>query len=161
MNTVEKLQYNNVGMGQIVILDADDTARALLGSCVGLLLHCYVSKRSAFAHVVLAEDKVHDGPAGKYVNTAIPEMLKQLAQIGVSKKTLIGKVVGGASMFNPGGTMEIGKSNYDMVRKVLRENEIRLAAEDVGGSGGRKVTVDGRTGMIAVEKKSGRETLEI
>lgn len=150
----------NVGMGQIAYIEAEESAKSVLGSCIGLLLYSCVSKKAAFAHIVLAEDRMNEGPAGKYADTALPEMLKQLEQSGVNTSSLVAKVVGGSSMFNPGGTMEIGKSNCEVVRKLLHDQRIRIAAEDTGGSVGRKVNVEAATGRITIEK-AGQPAVEI
>ena len=151
---------SNVGMGQIKLMESDESARTVLGSCVGLLLYSRISKRSAFAHIVLAEDKTSSGPVGKYADTALPEMLKQLAQVGVDASTLIAKIVGGSKMFGNAGLMEIGKSNCETIQAMLKEQKIRIAADDIGGNVGRKVTVDGSTGKITIEK-AGQPNIEI
>ena len=153
-------EFTSVGMGECMLLGVEDRVRTVLGSCVGLLLYSRVEKKSAFGHIVLAADKSGWGPPGKFVDTAIPEMLNMLAGAGVDNSTLIAKVVGGAHMFSPHGAMQIGKSNYEAVKALMRENRIRIAAQEIGGNVGRKIRVDGATGKIVVDR-IGRPTVEI
>ena len=64
---------------------------------------------------------------GKYADTAIPLLLKELSDKGSKTKSLIAKMAGGACMFEYFGTnLNIGERNAERVRAILKENNIPL-----------------------------------
>ena len=145
----------NVGMGQIAIVKENELAKAVLGSCIGLVLYDPSTKMAAVAHIVLPENKMASATPGKFANTAVPEMLSQLENAGANRARVIAKIAGGASMFIASGSMEIGKTNCEAVIALLKSNRIRLAGEHTGGDKGRKVSFDPATGEYAVEQVNG------
>ncbi len=61
------------------------------------------------------------------------------------------KVVGGASMFQTGPALNIGKMNQDAVDQILAGLGIPVLARDVGGEAGRRLLLD-----VAAETGSSR-----
>ena len=53
--------------------------KAILGSCVGVVLYHPVRKTAAMAHIVLPESAGRDGAAGKFADTSISGMITLLA----------------------------------------------------------------------------------
>ena len=54
--------------------------------------------------------------------------------MGCHRSSLVVKMAGGACMFEYfGNNLNIGERNAEKVRAILAENQIRIAAEDVGG----------------------------
>ncbi|HTN75385.1 MAG TPA: chemotaxis protein CheD [Pirellulaceae bacterium] len=142
----------NVGMGQIAIGRDSDELIAVLGSCVGLVLLNPQQRLAVLAHVVLPASSGRAGLPGKYADTAIPEMLDLLASEGQLASGLVAKLAGGANMFgNSSGPMQIGEGNIAAVTKILAQHNIRVIAKDLGGSKGRRVTVNCQTGLVEVE----------
>jgi chemotaxis protein CheD len=112
-----------------------------LGSCIGLILYDREREVGAMVHIMLPESAGRTDRPGKYADTAIPLLVKELAALGCRKQSLIAKMAGGACMFEYFGTnLNIGGRNAEKIRAVLAEQNIKLAAEDVGGRGGRSVT---------------------
>lgn len=143
---------HNVGMGQIVVGRAGDTLEAVLGSCVGVALVQPKLHLASLAHVVLPSSNGRAGSPGKFADTAIPEMLRLLAIEGASSSGLVAKLAGGANMFgNATGPMQVGESNINAIVAVLAKYGFRVAAKDLGGGKGRRITVDCRTGLVDVE----------
>jgi chemotaxis protein CheD len=90
--------------------------------------------------------------AGKFADTAIPEMLRLLAADGVPQAGLIAKIAGGANMFGSGATgMQIGEGNVAAITAKLAAENIRIVAKHVGGAKGRRMTVDCESGIVQVE----------
>ena len=64
---------------------------------------------------------------------------------------LVAKIAGGASMFGHAMPMEVGESNIQSILKALRSAGIRLAAQDIAGTKGRRVTLDCTSGELLIE----------
>ncbi len=142
----------SVGMGNIAILTDDNVGRAVLGSCVGAVLYSESAKTAALAHIVLPQDKMGTETPGKFADTAIPEMIRQLQALKILPTNLVAKLAGGASMFATQGGMEIGKSNCEMVTSILGQRKIKIVGQDFGGKKGRKIVFDPSSGEMRVEK---------
>ncbi|MBF0105598.1 MAG: chemotaxis protein CheD [Deltaproteobacteria bacterium] len=131
---------------------------AALGSCVGLVLYDPASKTGAMAHAMLpsasfAAKGLRANPA-KFVDSAVVEMLKELAAQGVRQKNLVAKIAGGANMFpdlNRGQVLHIGRRNTDQAVMTLKELGIPLVAADIGKTYGRTITLDTVTGLLTVK----------
>ncbi len=146
-NTLE----HSVGMAQVVLLRKPELARTVLGSCVGLVLYHEATGAAAIAHVVLPDGKDREGPPGKFADTAVPHMLDLLEQAGIPRRGLKAKAAGGASMFQSSGPIQIGESNQEAVRSVLKRFGIPLVAEHLGGIKGRRITYTPATSELLVE----------
>ncbi|MDP2796891.1 MAG: chemotaxis protein CheD [Methanoregula sp.] len=128
-----------------------------LGSCIGLTLYDPQKKNGAMVHIMLPDSGGRTERPGKYADTAIPLLLKELDKIGSSNRSLVAKMAGGACMFEYFGTnLNIGERNTDKVRVVLKEQGIRLSAEDVGGKVGRTVTfLPASGGKVSIRRADG------
>ena len=128
-----------------------------LGSCIGLTLYDAQKKTGAMVHIMLPDSGGRTDRPGKYADTAIPLLLKELNKIGSSNRSLVAKMAGGACMFEYFGTnLNIGERNTEKVRIVLKEQGIKLSAEDVGGKVGRTVTfLPGSGGKFSIRRADG------
>jgi chemotaxis protein CheD len=142
----------NVCMGQIAVGRAGDTLEAVLGSCVGVALLHPRKRVAALAHVVFSTSKGRTGPPGKFVDTAIAEMVRLLALEGAPVSGLVAKIAGGASMFgNPTGPMQVGAANIAAVTELLGQVNVKIIGKDLGGNKGRRISVDCQSGIVDVE----------
>ena len=81
-------------------------------------------------------------------------MMGELLQMGANRRRLVAKIAGGAQMFafaNATDIMRVGVRNAEAVKRVLKELDIRLLAEDTGGNYGRTVQIDLDTGAYKVK----------
>jgi chemotaxis protein CheD len=94
---------------------------------------------------------------GKYVDTAVPLLVKELVALGCKNRSIIAKIAGGACMFEYFGTnLNIGERNAVKVRVLLKEHNIQLVAEDVGGKVGRSVTfLPANDGKVSIRRADG------
>ena len=113
-----------------------------LGSCIGLTLYDETVKVGAMVHIMLPDSGGRTDRPGKYADTAVPLLLQELAKLGCkNNRSLVAKIAGGACMFEYfGANLNIGGRNADKVKTLLKENNIKLASEDIGGKVGRSVT---------------------
>ena len=130
-----------------------------LGSCIGICLHDPAIKLGALVHIMLPlnMEAGRKNPM-KYADTGIKETLKQMEARGASRSRITAKIAGGAMMFKDGsGSLgNIGQRNVESVHTVLKQEGIRLLAEDVGGSVARTLLFDPVSGQGCI-KSYGRQ----
>lgn len=138
-------------MGEIVLLSGEQTGQAILGSCLGIILYDGRKQLSALAHVVLPQSEGRPGPPGKFVDSAIPWMINSLRSKGADSTRLTCKLAGGANMFANSGPFQIGQQNIAVARRELERTCIRIFAEHLEGTQGRRITFDNKTGKVFVD----------
>lgn len=128
-----------------------------LGSCIGLTLYDPNLKIGAMVHIMLPESGGRSDRPGKYADTAVPLLIKELVALGCKNRSIIAKIAGGASMFEYFGIgLNIGERNAIKVRMMLQECHIQLSAEDVGGKVGRSVTfMPANGGQVLIRRADG------
>jgi chemotaxis protein CheD len=149
--TSSKTQETMVGMGQIVSGGSPQQMKAIVGSCIALALHHPRLNKGVMAHIVLPNSAGRPGAPGKFADTAIPRMLELFKELGVPAHSLTAKLAGGANMFANSGPLQIGDANTRAVAQALRTAGIRIMAQDVGGTRGRRVTFDCADGEMIIE----------
>ena len=146
-----------VGMADYKVGRAPSTLISYgLGSCIGVSLYDPQTKIGGLLHIMLPDStqaRASDNPA-KFADTGIPLLLGDVLQLGASRSRLVAKLAGGAQMFafaNATDVMRVGSRNAESVKKLLRELNIRVIAEDTGGNYGRTVQIDLETGIYKVK----------
>ncbi len=141
-----------VGIGEWAISDCPgDILKAMaLGSCVAVFLFSKRTPCAGLLHVHLPESTVNPPETGKtpgaYADTGIPLLVAKMAERGVGARDLLVKIVGGSNILDPNEVFNIGKRNILAAKKALWACRLWPAAEDVGGSFSRTVSVTvGRT----------------
>lgn len=150
-----------VAIGQWAVAAAPARLRTLLGSCVGVVLYDRDSKLGGLAHVVLPSARGAVDHPGKYADTAIPAVIAEFERhLGPrSRMRLVAKLAGGASMFPidapAGSTLNIGRRNQEAIESILDELRIPVLARDLGGTTGRRLTLDTVSGIVAIRVPGG------
>ena len=112
-----------------------------LGSCIGLAIYDGTIGAGAMVHIMLPDSAGRTDRPGKYADTAIALLIRELNALGSKNRSLVAKMAGGACMFEYfGANLNIGERNAERVRAVLKEHHVELAAADIGGKVGRSVT---------------------
>ena len=130
-----------------------------LGSCIGLVLMDRRMGVAGLAHVVLPDSGGHtEVNRFKFADHAVPELIKRVTALGARRPMLEAVLVGGASMFAAiGGSMEVGARNDAAVKAQLAAARIRVHASATGGSRGRTVRIDPKTGIVLVREAGGKD----
>lgn len=124
-----------------------------LGSCIGLILCDPVNRVSAAAHMVLPKQvNGNDDQPAKYVETAVPFLLEEMAKLGAERRYIYAQAAGGAQMLNLASLGDIGARNAEATRAALQKHGIPLVAERIGGRKGRTLCWDLRTGQATVRR---------
>ena len=128
-----------------------------LGSCVGVALYDDTRQIAGLAHVLMPSSQdIHDTNINimKYVDTAIPELVKRMERAGSPLYSLVAKLAGGAQMFSMSGAshqFNIGERNVAMAKDVLQKLRIKLVSQDVGANYGRTVEIFADTGIYRIK----------
>jgi len=142
-----------VPMGRSAVASATEQLRTIgLGSCVAIIIFAPAQHLAALAHCMLPSPNGWGGDAAKYVDTAVPALLKALHRAG-ARAPFTAVLVGGASMFpglETGFVRDIAGDNLRSARAALHAANVPVHAEDVGGHVGRSVRVDSRRQRVTV-----------
>lgn len=153
---IDENRIVKVGMAEMDVITSCGLIRTTgLGSCVGLTLHDPYSKIAGMAHVMLPSSTIARGEVNlaKYADTAVPELLQKIINLGAYKSRIVAKMAGGSQMFSFSGredTMRIGPRNIESCRAKLEELNIPLVAEDTGGNYGRTIELNCNTGVLFI-----------
>lgn len=156
-----------VRMGELAVSnEARDVFSVIgLGSCVAIILIAPQLRAGALAHVVLPEASMTGGreaPAGKFADTAVPAMVKQLQALGVEPANTYAILVGGATMFGHTHSSKlagVGDRNIEAARQELAQLGIGIASEDVGGTIGRSVHLSLANQEVLVRSGAGQPSI--
>jgi chemotaxis protein CheD len=92
----------------------------------------------------------------RYVKCSIRKMVKLFAREGVGPGEIEVKVFGGADMFGAltsgRGRLSVGRMNIAAAQKTIQEAGLNVASLDVGGTEGRKLYFDSRTGEVLLKR---------
>ena len=141
----------SIRMGELRVDRDGKMLRTLLGSCVGLALFDRRLKVGGLAHIVLPESQGKSDLPGKYVDTAVPELVNQLEKLAERSVQLSAVVAGGASMFVGECSIKIGEMNVASCEMLLQQLQIPIVARHCGGQQGRRMTFNTATGKVLIE----------
>lgn len=129
-----------------------------VGSCVAICLHDPINKCGGLAHIMLPTPNNPREPLPyKYAETAVPTLANSIRKMHPVNSRLIAKISGGANMFSnlKCGALNIGEKNVQAVKEALFKSNIKLLAEDVGGTCGRRIVFNVSTGSTRVSTLNG------
>ena len=155
----------SVAIGQWTVAAAPAKVRTLLGSCVGVVLYDRAAKLGGLAHIVLPSARGAIDHPGKYADTAIPALIADFDRRlwGKARARLIAKLVGGANMFQMDSSLRersglnIGERNQEAIEQILAELTIPVMARDMGGTAGRRLTLDTASGIVTIKVPGGAD----
>ena len=147
-----------------------------LGSCVGVALYDPVACVGGMVHCMLPLSKIDPAKARTnpcmFVDTGVPALIRAVLDMdvqagnacGTARKAcacgstavasrLIAKVAGAASLLDGQGTFNIGERNYIVLRQILWENHIQVAAEETGGTIARTLYLYMSSGRTMIKSR--------
>lgn len=146
-----------VGIADLnVVLDPGAIMTIGLGSCIGIALYDKTTKVAGLAHIMLPDStqfKSNTNPM-KFADLAIPLLIEKMEKQGCNKRNITAKIAGGASMFNFSDKSiisDIGKRNGEAVKKTLKDESIRIMAEETGGNKGRTMILKASDGSVILK----------
>jgi chemotaxis protein CheD len=146
----------NVGIGQWRVCKSPVGLRAILGSCLGVVIYDPTTRIGGMAHILLPDSRGSAEHPGRYADTAVPALLGEIHKSrGGIRGGLVAKLAGGAKMFDTQGVMAIGEANHKAVLTQLEKLRIPILSNDIGGEVGRNVTFDTSNGRFYVKRPGG------
>lgn len=124
-----------------------------LGSCVGICLYDRRLKLAGMAHIVLPDLKfaADHSNAYEFAGEGVSLLVSEMKRCGALPSEMTAKIAGGANMFGAiSQEWAIGERNVKAVKQALREEGIRLVAEDTGKNYGRTITFSAEDGKLTV-----------
>ena len=146
-----------VGMADLKTGKKPDILTTLgLGSCIGIALWDPATKIGGLAHVMLPDStKIRNNSnIAKLADTGITELVRQMEEMGVSRRRIVAKIAGGARMFEVSGSTSvgnIGEKNALASKQKLKELGIPILAEDTGLNYGRTVELNCENGDYVIK----------
>jgi chemotaxis protein CheD len=137
----------------------------LLGSCVAACLYDPASGVAGMNHFLLANKRYsRDMPvsiteAGRYGVNAMELLINEMLHLGADKKKIRAKVFGGGTVLGSVSQDNftcVGSVNERFIREFLKNENIFLEAEDLGGERGRVIRF--RTDTFAVYRRFVQKT---
>ena len=146
-----------VAMGELMVAESPCLLKTVgIGSCVAVTLYDKDAAIGGLAHIMLpcikeANDKSNPS---RFSDVAINTMIDTMKKQGACIQDIKAKLFGGANMFpgiiTSGSTMDIGNRNILTVRQELEKYNIKIIAEEVGGSIGRSAVFDTKDGSVLI-----------
>lgn len=153
------LQEVRVAMAEIKVENKPIKLVTNVGSCVALCLYDPLHRCGGLAHIMLptAMLKSQDYVPGKFADTAVPALAEAVRRLSGKEAFLFAKIAGGACILPnlSNNNQHVGKKNVDAVKAALKANKIKLVAEDVGGSYGRRIEFNIENGAVTIRLPNG------
>jgi chemotaxis protein CheD len=137
-----------------------------LGSCIAVCVHDPVAQVAGMLHYLLplSSERAQNTPLKPemYADTGVPLLFERLYALGGLKGRMRVCVAGGATVTRTAQASPpsaIGARNHLILRKMFWQNQVIIAAEDVGGADARSVRLDAGTGQVTVLTLRGERNL--
>ena len=144
---------HTVGVADMKIADApgDIIVTHALGSCLGIAAYDPHAHVGGLLHVMLPQSSINPEKAAvnpyMFVDSGLPAFFHRLYDAGGAKGRMVVKVAGGSNVqAMTEDRFAIGKRNHVLLRKIFWQNNILIAAEDVGGTRPRTMYLEIGTG---------------
>ena len=145
--------------GEYYVTIHDEVITTVLGSCVSACIRDTVFGIGGMNHFMLPVNKGDDlvafGAAGestRYGNFAMEQMINDILKNGGRRNNLEIKVFGGGRVLKNMSTLDIGKKNIDFVLQYIKDESLKLTADDLGDIYPRKVLFFPASGRVRVKK---------
>lgn len=136
-----------------------------IGSCIVVIIYDRLARKGGMAHAILPHNREFsalllsrdkDGKRFvKYADQAVDVLIDEIEILGGAREHCVAKLVGGARMFAllEGDKFGIGWENSESARARLKERNIPIETEVVGGTVGRNVRFDCGSGIVEITTK--------
>ncbi|MDC0708060.1 GAF domain-containing protein [Stigmatella sp. ncwal1] len=143
--------------GDIFTSSTPSEVTTILGSCIAVSLWDSHLRRGGLSHFLLPRAPALQAPSIRYGDLAIPTLVEQLSRLGCQRQHLQAGMFGGAILEGPGPETgaSLGQRNAQLARTLLKELDIPLVAEDVGGAFGRKLRFRTEDGTVMLKTLRG------
>ena len=142
--------------GEYYFTQKDMLIVTVLGSCVSACIRDRVTGLGGMNHFMLpdggADQNSPVSASARYGTYAMEILINSLLKSGARRDNLEAKVFGGGAVLKGFTAMNVGERNAAFVQSFLRNERIRVVAEDLNDVYPRKVYFFPRTGKVLVKK---------
>ncbi|XLZ70782.1 chemoreceptor glutamine deamidase CheD [Massilia sp. SR12] len=128
----------------------------VLGSCVSACIRDRVTGVGGMNHFMLPDGGSDAGSpvsaSARYGTYAMEVLINDLLKAGARRDNLEAKVFGGGAVLKGFTAINVGERNAAFVQTFLKNEKIRIVAEDLNDIYPRKVYYFPRTGKVLVKK---------
>lgn len=140
--------------GNLFVHTRPHIVTTILGSCVSVCLWDPVLRIGGINHYLLPLWNGEGLPTPKYGNVAIIKLIERMVSSGSSKSNLKAKLFGGSAQFQSSAELlnllNVGQRNIQIAVDLLKEDNIPITAQDVGGREGRRILFLTNEGKVKV-----------
>ena len=141
--------------GEFYATGQDEVIVTVLGSCVAACIMDPIAMVGGMNHFMLPVKQGERDPdvfyAARYGVAAMEFLINNLLHLGAQRDRLVAKAFGGGKVMR-GMSTDVGGQNVDFVREFLRNEDIPIWSEDMGGPYPRKVYFFPHTGQVLVKR---------
>ena len=135
--------------GQFMITSVPSLMSTVLGSCVSVCLWDRETKIAGMNHYLLPGTIDDDAGNANRGITSIRLLIRSLINRGTDLCNVEAKIFGGCnSLYRDNDLFKVGERNVSIALDVLREYNINISAQHVGGQYGRKIVFNTSTGKV-------------
>jgi len=152
-NPTQNVPTHYLYPGAIFVPRQRHLVTTVLGSCVSVCLWHADARVGGINHYLLPLWNGDGLPTPKYGNVAIMRLIEKVRGLSGDNGKLVAKVFGGASMWEQStGALAVGERNVELALRILDEQKIKVAGQDVHGGMGRKIIFDTETGSVLLKR---------
>ncbi|MBY0238586.1 MAG: chemoreceptor glutamine deamidase CheD [Burkholderiaceae bacterium] len=141
--------------GEYYFTNKDMLIVTVLGSCVSACIRDRVTGLGGMNHFMLPDGGGDGSPvsaSARYGTYAMEILINDLLKGGAKRENLEAKVFGGGAVLKGFTAINVGERNAAFVQNFLKNERIRIVAEDLNDIYPRKVYFFPRTGKVLVKK---------
>ena len=146
-----------ISPGEFYVTVQDEAITTVLGSCVSACIRDVDLNIGGINHFMLPlKGSVRDSMAivsdsFRYGNWAMEYLINEILKAGGRRRALEVKIFGGGNVVKSLHAAGIGVKNIEFITKYLYDENLKLAAQDVGGKVGRSIVYYPKTGRAQVK----------
>jgi len=146
------LAYSNCILqpGYLVFSQEPAFLCSVCGNGVVVIIWDRVKRIGGMAHCIFPKRGLRDRPSNYYADVAVPQLVRSLLTQHSLQDNLEAQLFGGGSI--RGCSAGRARNLIETVRRILRRHRVLIVSEDTGGSVGRKIVFDTRSGDVMVVK---------
>ncbi len=138
-------------VADIQVANSRTVFKTILGSCVAVCLWDRVSGLGGMNHFLLPQT-FGDTELQKFGDYSTANLISQMYSMGSNSSSIQAKIFGGANIVSVISS-PIGENNVSAAKRILKEHNIQIAAEDTGGTRSRFLHFDTLDGKVTVRYK--------
>lgn len=153
-----------IHIGEVHAAREPTVVQTVLGSCIAVCLFDPEARVGGMNHFMLPEQALDDPSANsaRYGVHAMELLIGAIQKLGGRRHRLRAKVFGGGHVLRIAASEDgVPARNIAFIDAFLRDEELTVAARDVGGQQARRVLLETDTGRVLVKRLGRREQREV